>query len=400
VRVGPTNWAHQTVLLQSAFEQYGDEEGRAVNLSLWLRTETDAEGNFLFDQVPPGERKAALQYKLRDGEEGAIPLSHGVSVTVKPSDTAEVTLGGSGRAVTGRIATVGAEPSSVNWRRDVHMLRSRLPPVNLAPVDVSNAKTDAERQQLWAEQERRQRKFWQSDEGRALLRQQRSYVLLFETNGAFRIESVPPGTYDLSIYLNEREQEENYINYRQIGSLHQEVVVPETPKNRPDKPFDLGAIQMLIRKPLRIGQMAPPFEGKTLEGNPVKLEDFRGKSVLLYFHAAWAGAGAADTETLKSLYETYGKNEKLVILGLSVDNEAKDLEAFIKSNEVKWRECYLGRWMDTSVPALFGVEGVPQGILVGPDGRVLSKNLRGAALRTAVRNALSDRGRVTSRTEP
>ena len=41
---------------------------------------------------------------------------------------------------------------------------------------------------------------------------------------------------------------------------------------------------------LEVGDPAPPLAAKTLDGRPVKLEDYRGKYVLLDFWATWCGA--------------------------------------------------------------------------------------------------------------
>ena len=42
------------------------------------------------------------------------------------------------------------------------------------------------------------------------------------------------------------------------------------------------------------------------------------------------------------------------------------------------------------MPAPFGVEGLPAAFLLDPLGKILSKNLRGSSLRSAVRNAFGE----------
>jgi len=355
----------------------------------------------VFERVPPGDRRVNWEIRLREGNESITAQSHGVPVLVKPGETAVVTLGGPGRTVVGRVATLGADPASLDWRRDSHSLQLRVPfNMDIPSPDISGVTTDEERQRIWAENRRRQREFWDSERGKAIDRQFRTYILQFQTNGAFRVDSVPPGTYDLSIYLNEREEYEGGgWTTRQIGSLSKEVIVPPAPSGRPDEPFDLGAIQMAVRRTLRIGQIAPSFETKTLDGKPIKLEDFRGTNVLLYFHATWAGGNRFDMDAIRSLQESFVTNGTLAILGLSVDHTQKDLEAFAKTNQVKWIQCYLGRWADTQVPALFGVEGVPNALFIDADGRVRYRNLRGSSIRTTVRSALSSRVRTALRTQ-
>ncbi len=72
-------------------------------------------------------------------------------------------------------------------------------------------------------------------------RQARSYVLAFQSNGVFRAEAIPPGTYDLQITLTKTNRSQAYTPYPnpldQLGSLKREVVVPPG-----DTPFDLGTL--------------------------------------------------------------------------------------------------------------------------------------------------------------
>src|SRR6185369_3282707 len=75
--------------------------GQLPPVQLFLDTKTDAEGRFVLEGVPPGEHKIAYRPGFRDGKIGQIPVSHGMPVIVKAGETTRLTLGGSGRAVTG-----------------------------------------------------------------------------------------------------------------------------------------------------------------------------------------------------------------------------------------------------------------------------------------------------------
>ena len=55
-----------------------------------------------------------------------------------------------------------------------------------------------------------------------------------------------------------------------------------------------------------------------------------------------------------------------------------------------WTQWYLGGWSENQVLASFGVEGRPAAFLLDPLGKILSKNLRGCSLRSAVRNAFGE----------
>src|SRR5262249_32868203 len=153
----------------------------------------DADGNFAFDKVPSGDRVLYLQYRLNDRETSRVSNSHGEPIVVKPGATQTVTLGGTGRTVTGRVALKGAEPDEIDSKPDAQVLSSNVPQPNIEPPNYANGllghlMSDEARQKVWEEYYARQRAYWQTDKGLAPLRTHKSFTLLFDTNGTFHID--------------------------------------------------------------------------------------------------------------------------------------------------------------------------------------------------------------------
>ena len=63
--------------------------------------------------------------------------------------------------------------------------------------------------------------------------------------------------------------------------------------------------------------------------------------------------------------------------------------AALELDAMTWPQAYLGSWGQTQVPASFGVDGYPTGLLLDRDGKLVARQLRGSALRNTVRNHLS-----------
>ena len=84
---------------------------------------------------------------------------------------------------------------------------------------------------------------------------------------------------------------------------------------------------------LQIGDSAPDFEVKDQDGRPVKLSDYRGRKVVLYFYPKDDTPGCtAQACSLRDNYQALLK-QGYVVLGVSIDNEKKH-QKFITKYEL------------------------------------------------------------------
>jgi peroxiredoxin Q/BCP len=82
---------------------------------------------------------------------------------------------------------------------------------------------------------------------------------------------------------------------------------------------------------LKIGDKAPAFQGVDQDGNPISLNDFAGKKVILYFYPKDSTPGC--TAEACNLRDNHGilLQKGFVVLGVSADNE-KSHKNFIEKN--------------------------------------------------------------------
>lgn len=141
------------------------------------------------------------------------------------------------------------------------------------------------------------------------------------------------------------------------------------------------AEKIAVASRLVIGAIAPEFEQENMNGDMVKLSDFRGKYLLVDFWASWCAPCRVENPNLVKAYEKY-KGRNFEILGVSLDYPGKK-ENWIKAVEMDgltWPQVSdLNGW-NNKVAKLYAITGVPQSFLIDPEGRIIARNLTGERL--------------------
>ena len=138
-----------------------------------------------------------------------------------------------------------------------------------------------------------------------------------------------------------------------------------------------------------IGNTVPDFTATDLDGNPISLEQYRGKVVLLDFWAVWCGPCIAEMPNVKKVYDTY-KDEGFDIIGISLDTDEERLRNYLKENEIPWRQVFSGGGWDSPVSRQYGVRAIPAPWLIDKEGKLISHQARGEALKNMVVEALKE----------
>ena len=138
------------------------------------------------------------------------------------------------------------------------------------------------------------------------------------------------------------------------------------------------------------GKPVTDFSATDLDGNPISLQNYRGKVVLLYFWAVWCGFCLDEMPNLKRVYDTY-KEQGFDIIGVSLDNKESVLRDYIKENDIQWRQIFDNARGEDSLVRQYGILGTPAPWLIDRDGKLISHKARGEKLEQLVVEALKNK---------
>lgn len=135
-----------------------------------------------------------------------------------------------------------------------------------------------------------------------------------------------------------------------------------------------------VRETVSIGNKAPDFSITRVDGVKVNLSDYIGKGYLLLdFWASWCVPCRRESPTIVKAFNTY-HSRGFNIFAVSLDkNRAAWLKA-IADDHLDYVHTSALKYWDSEPARLYGVRSIPSNVLIGPDGRIVAKNLRGEQL--------------------
>lgn len=145
-----------------------------------------------------------------------------------------------------------------------------------------------------------------------------------------------------------------------------------------------------------------PLAGKTPDGKSFDIAQYKGKVVLIDFWATWCGPCRAALPELKELYEQYHA-KGFEIVGVSVDSDKQALIDLIAAEEIPWTNLHDADESDPELHPLadkYGVRGLPTTFLIDREGKVIARDLGGAALSDKVEQALTPAVPEEKKSEP
>ncbi|MBI2824059.1 MAG: carboxypeptidase regulatory-like domain-containing protein [Planctomycetia bacterium] len=241
-RVGKNTVANVPITINtSGFHSYGDG---APSIFASYETTTGKEGQFAFERVIPGDARIGRRVMLSVEQGAADVTSAGMMPTsFPPGETTRIELGGTGRAVVGRLEAPEGVDEKVRWNfATVNVQRHVFtPPRPEDPPIPAEIKQDVAKRAAWLAQWQQQTKEGQAwmawrftvEENQRISNASPYFTATVDREGRFRIDDVPEGDWSVSARFDLEGK---------MHLPHHRFTMPAIAEGAAEDPLDLGVL--------------------------------------------------------------------------------------------------------------------------------------------------------------
>jgi thiol-disulfide isomerase/thioredoxin len=136
----------------------------------------------------------------------------------------------------------------------------------------------------------------------------------------------------------------------------------------------------------RVGRPAPTVSVTDLDGKAFRLDDLKGKYVLIDFWATWCAPCLAELPRVQAAEARY-RDKGFRVVSVSLDETKGAVADFVRVRKLPWTQIHNATCAGDLVKD-FGVGSIPATFLVDPEGKIVRLDLRGTALDKALESLL------------
>lgn len=148
----------------------------------------------------------------------------------------------------------------------------------------------------------------------------------------------------------------------------------------PDNQFTKTLVEQVggLRS-VAIGSDAPEISLPNPDGEIITLSSLKGNYVLIDFWAAWCRPCRVENPNVVRVYNKYS-HKNFEILGVSLDRTKEAWVGAIKQDGLPWKHVSDLKYFNSEAANDYNISAIPATYLISPEGKIIAKGLRGAAL--------------------
>ncbi len=144
------------------------------------------------------------------------------------------------------------------------------------------------------------------------------------------------------------------------------------------------------------GAIAADFAAVDINGDSLRLSDYRGKIVLLEFWGSWCRPCREFSPSLRMLHQRYHKAEFATAKGyetiiVGIDTDKARWQKAVENDDLTWaRHISSFQRFNDPIALLYGVKAIPASFLIDEQGRIIGVNASEIKLNELLRLRLKD----------
>jgi len=379
------------------YTQQTSNDPMGCNFQFSYNVTTDEQGNFVIERVMPGQLKISKAVLSEDGRR--TTYSNWKNIEVAAGQITYVVIGGEGRTVFGKLTKPSIVAPDWQWYCTT---------ANISTAGISEERTKAMariykevelplpagfEQMSYNETMEWFKKWTTSEQGLALQQQiqqrvkeelgdyeQKHYGIQIQPDGSFRVDNVTQGDYVMQVTFMGMGPRVGECDYRnRLGTGKFRFTMPQVTEQNIDEPLDLGLIQLEMDSKAKVGQFAPDFTLKTLDGQQVSLADYRGRHLLLNFWMIQMQPdGNEQMEKIRDLYQLYQNDERFAVLSITatgnIDLFTEIVKKYLAEKEITWKQGLVS-FENQELAQSYGVRTYPCNVLIDPNGKIIATGI-------------------------
>jgi peroxiredoxin len=122
-----------------------------------------------------------------------------------------------------------------------------------------------------------------------------------------------------------------------------------------------------------VGDKAPVFACRTIDGRTIDISKLQGKIVMINFFATWCGPCLQELPVLqKNIWDKYKTNDNFQLIILGRQHTEAEVRKFVDSRKFTMP---FAPDPERKIYSLYATQFIPRNVIIGKDGRIIFQSM-------------------------